>query len=788
MMEWIISSSILILVLAGLRHFLGNKIRLSLRYALWALVLARLLVPFQFGSSPISVQNPVEKAPVVQQIQLAEKVEHFVYHEDGTATGYYQFEPVWDHDENSGKAEPVEQEFTTQQAQTLTQVKDVWKIAKTWLLRVWIAGMAVTGFVFLLSNLRFARRLRRSRRLLEKNILPVYVTEAVETPCLFGLFRPAIYLTRLVAEEPRHRQYAVAHELTHHRHGDGIWSALRCVCLVLHWYNPLVWWAAALSREDGELACDEKTIAALGEEHRADYGRVLIDLTCRKRTDLLRAATMMTGSGKSLKQRITLIAKKPKMAVYTLIAVLLVAVVAVGCTFTGGKDPTTSLEGTNATSPTDITSSGDETEPSQAWEALLPTAMEEDGRVVMPTGVPEDEPPENAVPLTVQEMDALYVRFQPGMGIWEFQAVLATLFGDDYDAPGKVPIGSFLSKEMGAPVTDEAELASLPWESADGICKITGTQLNDLLMTCFDITLEETEKRDMEQMYYREDTDTYYYRPVNDEVVIEKVFVDYGYRDLSGVIYLDAYITIEGRYKIHWCRVMMLPNEQGQYRIYSVREIYYEASHRVPPATEAIEDVHNSPGTALEDEELAYFQELFASGTGADNINYYNIILFCGYGSSGGFVKPENINLRTLFNNGFWENGNYLAFTEEEQAFIESENMVQELDIFKLPVVKMDQVLRDYLGITFEQSHKVAFYSNEYFQATNCYFGYASGAAGVLEYTMLHGSREENGTVHLICLVNEYPGTTVKLTLRPTSEGAAQPYHVLACYKVEPCK
>lgn len=560
MIEWIVSSNILILVVAGLRFFLRSKLRLKLRYALWALVLVRLLVPIQFGSSAISIQNPLEKAPVVQQLELAEKVEHFVYHADGTATGYYQWEPPLEHTEDSGKATPVDRAFTTQQALTLTRLRDILKLTKTWLLGVWIAGMAVTGAVFLLSNLRFARRLRRSRRLLQNAGLPVYVTEMVDTPCLFGLFRPAIYLTPAAAEEPRHREYAIAHEKTHHRHRDGIWSALRCMCLVLHWYNPLVWWAAALSRADGELACDEETITCIGEENRAEYGRVLIDLTCRKRVDLFRAATMMTGSGKNLKERITLIAKQPKMAAYTLIAVVLVAAVAVGCTFTGGKEPTASGE------ITDSTSSTEDTELSQSA------------------------------------------------------------------------------------------------------------------------------------------------------------------------------------------------------------------------------DVHIFPGEPLEEEELEDFEKLFAPSTGVDDPRYYNLILCCGYYPSGGFTKPEDINLRILFNTGFWENGNYLSFTEEEQAFVESENMTQETDIIKRPISRMDQVLRRYLGISFAQSSKAGLLYDKYFQDTECYFGYSSGAVGTTQFTMLHGSRETNGRVHLICLVDEYAKTTVKLTLWPASEGAEQPYHVRACYEVEPCR
>lgn len=116
------------------------------------------------------------------------------------------------------------------------------------------------------TNLAFRARLaKRARRIEYPGCkLPLYITEAVETPCLFGVLRPAIYLTHEAASEPVTLAHSVEHELTHYRHGDHIWALLRCLCLVLHWYNPLVWLAAALSRRDAELACDEATIRRPG--------------------------------------------------------------------------------------------------------------------------------------------------------------------------------------------------------------------------------------------------------------------------------------------------------------------------------------------------------------------------------------------------------------------------------------------------------------------------------------------------------------------------------------------
>ena len=61
MTELIVTSSVLILVVISLRHFLKGKISLRMQYALWALVLVRLLVPVSPLESPISVMNAISK-------------------------------------------------------------------------------------------------------------------------------------------------------------------------------------------------------------------------------------------------------------------------------------------------------------------------------------------------------------------------------------------------------------------------------------------------------------------------------------------------------------------------------------------------------------------------------------------------------------------------------------------------------------------------------------------------------------------------------------------------------
>ena len=337
MIEWAVTSSVLILVVLALRRVLMGRISLRLQYGLWALVLVRLLLPVSLGETAWSVLNVTrimtgEIGPAVSASE-----------EDGTPVTPELSVVVPDGatDPQLSTAEP-DTSFQSELPQIESavaahQAPEGMAAVLGIVTAVWVVGAAGMGLWLLWVNLRFARTLRRSRCSLEAADcpLPVYVTGAVQTPCLFGLLRPGIYVTEEVAADETVLRHSLAHELTHFRHGDPIWAALRGLCLVLHWYNPLVWLASVLSQRDGELCCDEATVKRLGEGERASYGRTLLAVTCQGHGSPLLTATSMTGSG--IKERILLLAKRPRTAVCTLVVVALISAAAVGCTFTGAQ-------------------------------------------------------------------------------------------------------------------------------------------------------------------------------------------------------------------------------------------------------------------------------------------------------------------------------------------------------------------------------------------------------------------------------------------------------------------
>ena len=397
MNEWILSSTILIAAVLAVRFLLRGRISLRLQYALWAVVLVRLLVPVQLFTSEFgagAIAQSVDMAEPVRQVYATVRDESYQQDYDDA---YRQV--VAEYETSSQSYDPTAAEITAQDMVRRRMELDLSQI----LWGVWLAGVVVMTSVIVSCNVHLSLHLRRSRRefAVASSLLPVYVTEAVPTPCIFGLLCPTVYLTPDAAGDEQVRNHVLTHELTHYRHLDHIWSVLRGVCLVLHWYNPLVWVAAQVSRADAELACDEGAMMKIGESHRGDYGRTLIDLTCAKRVDsMFIAATTMTGSAGSIRKRIKLLMKRPRNTVVTLTAMLLMVTLIVGCTFSGAPETTEPVA--QQTQPT-------ETQPPET--APAETTVPE--TTIPETTVPETTVPETTMPEATVPMETVVIPEAP---------------------------------------------------------------------------------------------------------------------------------------------------------------------------------------------------------------------------------------------------------------------------------------------------------------------------------------------------------------------------------------
>lgn len=344
MKEILLTSSALILALLILRRIFRNRISRRAQYALWLLVLVRLLVPVSLPGVGFSLLTAAE--PVVQGLEadrslyLAPVRETIIGPEGGDIRDNTPAPSV---PVAVGQSSPDNTQVFTDDNNVVHQVEYQKQLELSTLLRwVWAAGMLLMGLWLLISNLRFGRKLRKARRhySIEGCKYPVYLVEAgLSSPCLFGLVRPAIYLTPAAAESPERLRHVIAHESAHARHLDPLWALLRGVCLVVWWFNPLVWAAAAASKADGELACDEAALKTLGPAERVPYGQTLLSLipVHKGPGDPLLSATTMTAGKRHLKDRITRIAQGGQTRAAALFLVLALAAVVCAVTFTGAK-------------------------------------------------------------------------------------------------------------------------------------------------------------------------------------------------------------------------------------------------------------------------------------------------------------------------------------------------------------------------------------------------------------------------------------------------------------------
>lgn len=339
MKEILLTSSVLILALLALRRLFRRTISRRMQYTLWALVLVRLLVPLNVGTLAHNVLSAAEPVQTAVEKRLETPV---LYMQDGTERHPAQ---LLSGEESQGDPQSppsdVAQSAPADEYSIVTPTYRAVALSEA-LTYVWYAGMLIVGAWFLFTNLRFARALRKARTpySVEGRRYPVYLVSALPSPCLFGVLRPAIYLNNAAAASPELLRFVLAHEQTHARHLDPLWSLLRGLCLTVYWFDPLVWLAAVLSREDGELACDEGTLRALGADERTAYGKALLSLVpvCTKPQNPLLGATTMTGGKKSLKERVTRIAENRQAKTAAVFAAVALAALVCAVSFTGAPD------------------------------------------------------------------------------------------------------------------------------------------------------------------------------------------------------------------------------------------------------------------------------------------------------------------------------------------------------------------------------------------------------------------------------------------------------------------
>lgn len=199
---------------------------------------------------------------------------------------------------------------------------------------LWLAGMAALLVHALVSAGKLKRKLATAI-LLRDNI---YESEFVDSPFVFGVVKPNIYLPMHMDEGTA--AHVIAHERAHLTRRDHWWKVLGYLVLALHWFNPLVWVAYILFCRDIELACDEKVVKGLDGAARADYSQAL--LSCAAPGRAVAACPLAFGEG-NIKTRVKSALHYKKPAFWVAAAAVLAVVIMAVCFLTNPKSERGSL-------------------------------------------------------------------------------------------------------------------------------------------------------------------------------------------------------------------------------------------------------------------------------------------------------------------------------------------------------------------------------------------------------------------------------------------------------------
>lgn len=347
--NWILSNSlkasILVVLILLIKFLFRARIGARVQYLLWFVVIIGLLMPWapkssfslynliqldQYKISPIVEQTPTLKLP--GEIPTASEVSS-----QNTSDSKV-----------TSTATPSMNGLVTAVNSTPDVIKPLGRGTGTWsvnniLFSLWLIIACLLAGLTVFRNSAFSQKLdarlitdkelmfsleEMKARLKVRSHIPLVQTSKVTTPSLYGIFRPMLLMPEKVHEKLTLDQvtYVFAHELCHFKRKDVLVNCLINALVILHWFNPIIWYMAYKMREDQEVACDAYALSYIGNDKSNDYGYTLISLleSCTKARHVT-GLTSLSGSKSQLKRRVTMLKMLGKSSVkWTLLGLVIV--------------------------------------------------------------------------------------------------------------------------------------------------------------------------------------------------------------------------------------------------------------------------------------------------------------------------------------------------------------------------------------------------------------------------------------------------------------------------------
>ena len=319
--DWVwsvsIMASVLVVLIVVMQQILQHRLKPRWLYLMWLLVIARLILPWG-PESEFSIYNWVGNTKSVNSV-VEVNLEGII-----------------------SKANVAETTFPS---------------LYRYFFIIWLVGVCSLGIYTIWINRKFSNKVRNETipitdvRVLEifdqcKRMMSINRTiTLVEscnlgTPTLIGFVKPQLIMPQTVLNllNDDQLQHVLLHELAHSKRNDIGVNWCMHVLLIIHWFNPILWFAYRRMREDQEIASDALALSYLDPDKNQEYGYTLIKLLEGFSQPLRVAGNVnLIGSKKQLQRRITMI-KQFKSNSYRLSLLGMVTLVFIsGCALTNPK-------------------------------------------------------------------------------------------------------------------------------------------------------------------------------------------------------------------------------------------------------------------------------------------------------------------------------------------------------------------------------------------------------------------------------------------------------------------
>lgn len=281
-LEISLTASVMLLIVMAVRVLFSKRMSPAVVVALWGLVLLRLCVPFTI-ESPLHIGS-LFPPPIEQTVAV----------DAGIQSPTPSFQP----NISANFAPPDSGQMSKAETAAPVMEKAVSIPAIPWwsvLAGVWLTGAAAVLTVTFIQGIAFRHRIKgyqkvcaepvcglisRHKQMLRlKRAVIAVECDDLSAPAVFGFFKPVILLPRkFLKMDSQTLSCILLHELCHIKRRDVLKCYAWLVVKALHWFNPLVWLAFHMVKDDIELCCDDAVTRRLEPDSRYAYTQALIDV------------------------------------------------------------------------------------------------------------------------------------------------------------------------------------------------------------------------------------------------------------------------------------------------------------------------------------------------------------------------------------------------------------------------------------------------------------------------------------------------------------------------------